>query len=188
MTVDSAREDGWLYTPISSDTIFSLWSIPRSISWTTLSSNWPTMLLAVFTGPFLNNVGDLAVVEGVIADRAMGSSNFDAEVKVQGFSYFASALTMGYPSDFGNDDVMLHRVGGGKTRLSSILNCMILGAFVFISGPSLPLIPAIVSVIPKFVNGASMLLAGMEMLFEPILQGRKSLPAIEYGVIWAVVF
>lgn len=154
------------------------------MNWSAIIKSLPFFFIGLFTAPFLNNVGDLAVTESMLPE--MGESNFDYEVQVQGWAHIAAGLGGGFPSDFGNDDSQLHRIGGGKTRLSAALNVIMLSFFFFASCPAFPVVPAVIAVIPKFLNGASMLLAAIEMLSEALVESYGSLPVSEYMVIVTV--
>jgi MFS superfamily sulfate permease-like transporter len=187
LTTEAARTDGWLYTPVDSTPFYQLWSglFSGQVAWSAITESLPIFCMGILTGPFLNNVGDLAMTESEFGPD-IGKSKIDYEVKVQGWAHIASGLSGGFVSDFGNDDTQLHRVGGGKTRLSAILNVILLSVFFFASCPSFPIVPAIISVIPKCLNGASMILAAVEMLIEALVESYHSLPKLEYTVIWGV--
>eukprot|EP00928_Gymnodinium_smaydae_P044886 TRINITY_DN29961_c0_g1_i1.p1 TRINITY_DN29961_c0_g1~~TRINITY_DN29961_c0_g1_i1.p1 ORF type:complete len:1025 (+),score=105.58 TRINITY_DN29961_c0_g1_i1:424-3075(+) len=190
-TTQDAVDAGWLYSPLASSQFFTFWQTmyapSGAVASAALRESMVDIALACFTGPILNCVGDLAVTESIFNAKELGRSEFNHEVKVAGLAHISSGLGGGFPSDFGNDGTLLHRVGGGKTRLSMVFTCVIVAAVMLISSPDFPLVPSVVSVLPKFLNGASLLLASFDMLLDPLTDGYKELPKSEYCVIWVVI-
>lgn len=179
-SMEAATKAGWLYEPVPAGEFFSLWRVlrPENICWSALADNLPTILIAALVAPVLNNVSDLAVVKSVLPPKDMGDSDFNEEMLVQGRSHVISALVCGFSSDYGNDDTIVHRMFGGKRRLSMYVHLGTLGLCL-----ACPYISELLIFIPKFANGGPIALAGIEFLHEALVESYGEMKLSEYLVV-----
>jgi MFS superfamily sulfate permease-like transporter len=187
-TTKEAQKNGWLYADIETASFYELWTlnIIGNVKWHCIWTNMPILLAAAMTGPFLNNVGDLMMTDSIFGHE-LGKSKFDYEVKVQGWSHILSGLSQGFPSDFKNEHTELHRLAGGRRKMSVFFNIFFLSIIFFASSHAFPIVPYLLSVLPKVLTGALMLLAAIGMIMESLVGHYEVLPRLEYAVVWAVV-
>eukprot|EP00439_Symbiodinium_sp_Y106_P079163 s1626_g17.t2 len=155
----------------------------KDIVWSSVFSNMPKILLSAFIISIVNIACQLAVTASLlpVASHAevMGASTFDYEMIVQGRSHIIGGLALGFASDFGNDDTLVHRMVGGRFRLSMwahVVTTALCVLCVDIPKNSLPYVP-------RFVNGTIVLLASAELLVAGFVQGYALLTRTEFAVV-----
>eukprot|EP00928_Gymnodinium_smaydae_P048373 TRINITY_DN3232_c1_g1_i1.p1 TRINITY_DN3232_c1_g1~~TRINITY_DN3232_c1_g1_i1.p1 ORF type:complete len:1379 (-),score=128.76 TRINITY_DN3232_c1_g1_i1:306-4442(-) len=193
-SIADAQEGGWVFDDVESGEMWSLWKALRLefVCWDAVINSLGTIFCGAFCGPLMNNLCDLAVVKSILPPAEMGSSDFNSELTVQGRAHIMTGLVGGFPTDYGNDDTIVHRKYGGQSRLSMYVH--VLTMFLVIVWPlgltvlpqGTPDISAMLPYIPKSVNGAVICLAGFEFLYGSLVESWSSMATSEYAVV--VVF
>lgn len=183
-TLEAAQKLGWLYPSADYGSLWSFYTQDTNdIYWGFFSQNWDQVLVSVLIISIVNCMCQLAVTSSLLPPKIMGQSDFDHEMIVQGRGKIISGLLMGYSSDFGNDDTLVHRMFGGRYRLGIYVHvgtlsiCLVWGA---IGQNTLPYIP-------KFVNGTVVLIAALEILMTALVDGYRRLATSEYIVVLLVI-
>ncbi|CAJ1357742.1 unnamed protein product, partial [Effrenium voratum] len=182
ISIQAAQQSKWLYPETE---YFPLWKLyeletTKDIIWSAVFFNMDKILLSAFIISVVNIACQLAVTSTLLPPKVMGTSTFDYdEMIVQGRSHILASLFFGFSADYGNDDTLVHRMVGGRFRLSMwahVLTMALCVFFVDIPKNSLPYVP-------RFINGCIVLLASAELLVAGFVQGYSLLTRNEFIVV-----
>lgn len=182
ISLDAARNADWLFPNTEHPPVWELYTLySEDVVWSAVFDNLSGVCTCVFMISIINIACQLAVTPSLLPPDIMGTSTFDYEMIVQGRSHIFCGLSIGFPSDIGNDDSLVHRMLGGKFRLSMWAHVVSLALCILIIQ-----IPSwTVPFIPRFINGAVVLLAAIEFLVAGFITGRSQLSRGEYNVVLA---
>ncbi len=177
MTIDQLKGDGWLLGPLPDG---ALW---RSVSLPDISLvDWPlvfkhagsiTTIVILSAISFLLNSSGIEIIAGRDLDmnkdlKATGITNLVTSIIAAPASYVLVSQT-----------ALATRIGA-NSRLVGVLQGIFLLIVFFVGG-------AFLSFFPKFVAGGLLIFLGASMLKEWIIDGRKSISRIDYGIIVGIV-
>ncbi|OLP97497.1 putative vacuolar membrane protein [Symbiodinium microadriaticum] len=179
-SLQAAQDSQWLYPQTEYFPLSKLYELAgKDIVWSSVFSNMARILLSAFIISIVNIACQLAVTASLLPPKVMGASTFDYEMIAQGRSHIIGGLALGFASDFGNDDTLVHRMVGGRFRLSMwahVVTTALCVLCVDIPKNSLPYVP-------RFVNGTIVLLASAELLVAGFVQGYALLTRTEFAVV-----
>lgn len=171
------QNSGWLLGPLPDQALWKSTEFPNIglIDWglvLTHSGSIATIVVLSVISLLLNSTG----IE-LIAGRDL---DMNRDLKATGFTNIAISL-LGAPSSyiFVSQTALATRIGA-KDRSVGILHGFFLLLVFFVGGSFL-------SFFPKFIAGGLPLYLGLSMLWEWLVDVRKSMPKVDYAIILVIV-
>ncbi len=178
ISVDEASARGWLLGPFPSGGLYQPLtpSLFASIDWGTILQNFDKIatILALSVIALLLNASALEVTVKQDID-------LNRELQSAGWANLLGGLggsTVGYQT-LGLSS-LAHRLGA-KSRLANLISATICGFALFFGA-------SIISFFPKPVLGGMLLYLGLSFLSDWLIDARKSLPLLDYLLVWVILF
>lgn len=178
ISVDEASARGWLLGPFPSGGLYQPLtpSLFASIDWGALLQNFDKIatILALSVIALLLNASALEVTVKQDID-------LNRELQSAGWANLFGGLggsTVGYQT-LGLSS-LAHRLGA-KSRLANLISATICGLALFFGA-------SVISFFPKPVLGGMLLYLGLSFLSDWLIDARKSLPLLDYLLVWVILF
>jgi SulP family sulfate permease len=177
MSIDQLKADGWLLGPLPDGALWRAVSLPdfSLVHWPLVFKHAGsiTTIVVLSAISFLLNSSGIEIIAGRDLDmnkdlKATGIANLVTSIIAAPASYVLVSQT-----------ALATRIGA-TSRLVGVLQGVFLLLIFFVGG-------AFLSFFPKFVAGGLLLFLGTSMLKEWIIDSRKSIPRIDYGIIVGIV-
>lgn len=178
ISVDEASARGWLLGPFPSGGLYQPLtpSLFASIDWGAILQNFDKIatILALSVIALLLNASALEVTVKQDID-------LNRELQSAGWANLLGGLggsTVGYQT-LGLSS-LAHRLGA-KSRLANLISATICGLALFFGA-------SVISFFPKPVLGGMLLYLGLSFLSDWLIDARKSLPLLDYLLVWVILF
>lgn len=178
ISVDEASARGWLLGPFPSGGLYQPLtpSLFASIDWGAILQNFDKIatILALSVIAMLLNASALEVTVKQDID-------LNRELQSAGWANLLGGLggsTVGYQT-LGLSS-LAHRLGA-KSRLANLISATICGLALFFGA-------SVISFFPKPVLGGMLLYLGLSFLSDWLIDARKSLPLLDYLLVWVILF
>ncbi|SDT91587.1 sulfate permease, SulP family [Verrucomicrobium sp. GAS474] len=171
------RETGWLLKSLPSVPVTELHGLfaARGVHWEVVAAQGG-FLSALLLTAVISLLLNITAIE-LTADREI---DLNAELRVAGWVNLAGGVAGSSPGFLGLSLTRLPLSFGASNRLTGLVYAACCGAILLCG-------TAFLSYIPKFVLGGFLLYLGLSMLMEWIVDGRRQLPAADYGVMLLIL-
>jgi len=178
ISIPEASSRGWLLGPFPSGGLYQPLT-PAAFSlvnWGAILQNFDKIatILVLSIISLLLNASALEVVVKQDID-------LNRELKAAGWANLIGGLggsSVGYQT-LGMSS-LAHRLGA-KSRIANIISALICGAALFFGA-------SLISFFPKPVLGGMLLYLGLSFLSDWLVDARKSLPLLDYLLVWVILF
>lgn len=172
-SLDELRTNGWLLGPFPSG---GLWQFPSfsGIDWGAISSQTPTILIAVFL-----IASDVLLVSVAIEISTYQRLDLDQELKATGLANFAAAWVGGLPGYNAISLVLLNHKVGASNRLTAVVSAVVCVLFLLWGIPLLDYFPVM-------VLGGLLFFLGMAFMREWVWDAWSRLSLVDYLLIIAI--
>ncbi|GAB3438510.1 SLC26A/SulP transporter family protein [Insolitispirillum peregrinum] len=191
LSPEQAQHDGWLFAVSSERNLWLTGFGPLEQQGADFPSPWSLLSWDQWHGASLKIAGDVLAVVVVsclsILMNATGiematgrEADLDRELKAEGQANILSACLGGFVGYLSVSRSLLNYGAGGRGRLSGILVGLVCLLVLAVG-------PAVVGVIPRFVLGGLLLLLGVRLLWDWLVQSRRRLSFVDWLVVVGLV-
>lgn len=178
ISIPEASSRGWLLGPFPSGGLYQplTSAMFSSINWQAILQNFDKIatILVLSIISLLLNASALEVV-------VKRDIDLNRELQAAGWANLLGGLggsSVGYQT-LGMSS-LAHRLGA-KSRIANIISALLCGGALFFGA-------SLISFFPKPVLGGMLLYLGLSFLLDWLVDARKSLPLLDYLLVWVILF
>lgn len=178
ISINEASSRGWLLGPFPSGGLYQPLT-PATISliqWNAILQNIDKILTIMVL-----SVIALLLNASALEVTVKQDIDLNRELQAAGWANLLGGLggsTVGYQTL--GMSALAHRLGA-RSRIANIISALVCGAALFFGA-------SLISFFPKPVLGGMLLYLGLSFLVDWLIDARRSLPTLDYILVWAILF